>query len=68
MSGQAETTANALSAAQQARSSSYGQVGSALSKYLNPSSAQASFSQTGLGGSGFGTGLAYGNQDYGQFF
>jgi hypothetical protein len=28
---------------------------------------QASFSQTGVGGSGFGTGLAYGNQDYGQY-
>jgi len=68
LSGQGETTANALLAAQQARSSAYGQVGSALSRYLNPSSAQASFSQTGLGGTGFGTGLAYGNQDYGQFF
>jgi hypothetical protein len=29
--------------------------------------AQAAFSQTGLGSSGFGTGLAYGNQDIGQF-
>ena len=29
---------------------------------------QSAFSQTGLGQSGFGTGLAYGNQDYGQFF
>lgn len=28
---------------------------------------QAKFSQTGLGGSGFGTGLAYGNQDMGAF-
>lgn len=28
---------------------------------------QAKFSQTGLGGSGFGTGLAYGNQDIGAF-
>ena len=28
---------------------------------------QAAFSQTGLGGSGFGTGLAYGNQDLGAF-
>lgn len=28
---------------------------------------QAMFSQTGLGQSGFGTGLAYGNQDYGLF-
>lgn len=31
------------------------------------SGAQAAFSQTDLGSSGFGTGLAYGNQDYGQF-
>ena len=29
--------------------------------------ARAAFSQTGLGGSGFGTGLAYGNQDLGRF-
>jgi hypothetical protein len=31
-------------------------------------SLQASFAQTGLGRSGFGTGLAYGNQDYGLYF
>ena len=30
--------------------------------------AQAAFSQTALGGSGFGTGLAYGNQDFGGYF
>jgi hypothetical protein len=29
---------------------------------------QSAFSQTGLGSSGFGTGLAYGNQDYGNYF
>lgn len=29
--------------------------------------AQAAFSNTGLGSSGFGTGLVYGNQDYGNF-
>lgn len=29
---------------------------------------QAGFSQTGLGSSGFGTGLAYGNQDFGNYF
>lgn len=29
--------------------------------------AQAAFSQTGLGSSGFGTGLAYGNQDLGAY-
>lgn len=33
----------------------------------NLSNFQAGFSQTGLGGSGFGTGLAYGNQDLGAF-
>jgi hypothetical protein len=72
MATQGENSANALLAAQQARSSSYGQVGSALTKYLNNSGglsgAQAAFSQTGLGGSGFGSGLAYGNEDLGQYF
>lgn len=34
---------------------------------LTGSGLQAAFSQTGLGGSGFGTGLAYGNQDFGAF-
>lgn len=38
MSGQGENSANALLAAQQARSSAYGQFGSALSKYLTPTS------------------------------
>ena len=42
MSGQGETSANALLAAQQARSSSYGQLGSALSRYLNPTSSSPS--------------------------
>lgn len=32
-----------------------------------PSGAQAAFSNTAIGSSGFGTGLAYGNQDYGLF-
>jgi hypothetical protein len=31
------------------------------------SGAQAAFSQTALGGSGFGTGLAYNNRDLGAF-
>jgi hypothetical protein len=30
--------------------------------------AQSAFSQTGMGGSGFGTGFAYGNQDFGGYF
>jgi hypothetical protein len=34
---------------------------------MTGSGAQAAFSQTALGGSGFGTGLAYGNQDLGGF-
>jgi hypothetical protein len=34
---------------------------------VSGSGAQAAFSQTGLGSSGFGTGLAYGNQDIGAF-
>jgi hypothetical protein len=34
---------------------------------VSGSGLQAAFSQTGLGGSGFGTGLAYGNQDIGAF-
>lgn len=32
------------------------------------SSAQAALSQTPVGSAGFGTGLVYGNQDYGQYF
>jgi hypothetical protein len=35
---------------------------------FNPGGMQSMFSRTGLGQSGFGTGLAYGNQDYGQYF
>jgi hypothetical protein len=35
---------------------------------LTGSGAQAAFSQTALGRSGFGTGLAYGNQDFGGYF
>jgi hypothetical protein len=34
---------------------------------MNTSGAQAAFSQTALGGSGFGTGLAYNNRDLGAF-
>ena len=34
---------------------------------VSRSGLQAGFSQTSLGGSGFGTGLAYGNQDIGAF-
>lgn len=67
---QGVNTGNALIANQQARESSYGQLGSALGKYLTggSSGAQSSFSQTGLGSSGFGSGMAYGNQDLGSYF
>jgi hypothetical protein len=72
MATQGVNTGNALLAGQQARQSMYGDIGSTLGKYLGSGTgygnAQAAFSQTGLGGSGFGTGMAYGNQDYGQYF
>ena len=42
-------------------------VGSGKIPFPSFGGAQAAFSQTGLGSSGFGTGLAYGNQDIGQF-
>jgi hypothetical protein len=53
MMNQGDTSANALLSAQQARSSSYGQLGSALSKYINPTYNYGAFG----GGSGtFGEG------------
>lgn len=64
---QGVNTGNALIAGNQARQSAYGDIGSAFGKYLNSGAGQASFSQTGLGGSGFGSGMAYGNQDLGQY-
>lgn len=58
-----------------AGSSMWGQIGKGLSQgnwsgLFNSalgSSGQAAFSQTALGSSGFGTGLAYGNMDFGGF-
>ena len=41
--------------------------GSSFPSSFNRGNMQSMFSQTGLGQSGFGTGLAYGNQDYGLF-
>ncbi len=41
-------------------------VATPASNWLN-NSGRAAFSQTDLGSSGFGTGLAYGNQDYGLY-
>ena len=55
MSGQGETSANALLAAQRARSSSYGQVGSALGRYLNPST-NYNYGAFGGGSGTFGEG------------
>lgn len=53
MMNQGDTSANALLAAQQARSSSYGQLGSALSKYINPTYKYDAF---GGGSRSFGEG------------
>jgi hypothetical protein len=55
MIGQGETSANALLAAQRARSSSYGQLGSALGKYLNPST-NYNYGAFGGGSGTFGEG------------
>jgi hypothetical protein len=65
---QGVNTGNAMISNQRTNQSTYGDIGSALGKYLGGSSgAQAAFSQTGFGGSGFGSGMAYGNQDLGQY-
>jgi hypothetical protein len=53
MMNQGDTSANALLAAQQARSSSYGQLGSALTKYMNPTYNYGGF---GGGSRSFGEG------------
>jgi hypothetical protein len=52
-----------------------GAIGSGANQLMNIlmrpggfSGAQAAFSNTAIGSSGFGTGLAYGNQDFGQNF
>ena len=58
--------ANALNSALSGGANMYMQ-GQMLNRMYPGNSAQASFSQTGLGGSGFGSGLAYGNQDLGQY-
>lgn len=67
---QGVNTGNALISNARTNQSTYGDIGSAFGKYLSGGygGAQASFSQTGLGGSGFGSGMAYGNQDLGQYF
>ena len=79
--GQSTAGAQALyqggiaAAGSQARADAYNPFATALTmgsqnpalRNLTGSGLQAAFSQTGLGGSGFGTGLAYGNQDFGAF-
>jgi len=67
---QGVNTGNALISGQRSRESTYGDIGSAFGKYLSGggfSGAQAAFSQTPLGSSGFGSGMAYGNEDLGQY-
>jgi hypothetical protein len=55
-----------LSAAPGMAGTYYGMTG--RSPFSGFGGLQASFAQTPLGSSGFGTGLAYGNQDLGSFF
>jgi hypothetical protein len=79
--GQSTAGANALlqggmgAAQSQFAANAYNPFATALTQAsMNPalrnvtgSGIQSAFSQTALGGSGFGTGLAYGNQDIGAF-
>lgn len=71
MGNMGANTGNALLAATNARTSAYTGAGNQFGKYLGSGGgfggAQAAFSQTGMGGSGFGSGLAYGNQDLGSY-
>ena len=63
--GQARAFGGLLNAPAQFAGMQYGRGGNAFGGGFG--GMQASFSQTPLGGSGFGTGLAYGNQDLGAF-
>jgi hypothetical protein len=59
-----------LAGQQSALGTQYGAFRDVLGQLQRPGmfgSAQAAFGGTRLGQSGFGTGLAYGNQDYGQY-
>ena len=62
--GQAKAFGNVLNLPSQLAGMQYGR-GGGFGGFGD--SLQSSFSQTDLGGSGFGTGLAYGNQDLGAF-
>lgn len=63
--------ANVMGNAGMARASAYGdttnQLANLAGRYYGGGGTQAAFSQTPMGGSGFGSGLAYGNQDLGQY-
>ena len=49
------------------RASQYGGYGSALGQALQMPGVQ-NYLRQATGGIGFGTGLGYGNEDYGQYF
>jgi hypothetical protein len=63
--GQARAYGGLLNAPAQFAGMQYGRGGNAFGGGFD--GLQAGFSQTQLGGSGFGSGLAYGNQDLGTF-
>jgi hypothetical protein len=67
--GQARAFGGLLNAPAQLAGIQYGRTGKGFGNLFGGvgDSLQSSFSQTGLGSSGFGTGLAYGNQDLGAF-
>jgi hypothetical protein len=68
--GGLESAATRLGGQQLALGTQYGAFRDVLGQLQRPGmfdSARASFGGTSLGQSGFGTGLAYGNQDYGQY-
>lgn len=69
--GQGSANASNIASANAQSQAGWGNLagmGMSLFKPQSASGMQASFSQTDLGGSGFGSGLAYGNQDLGANF
>lgn len=75
---QGSAAAGAAIAGGNAQTKLYNSLNGALGQYIGggggfgggvtPGAIQGAFSQTGVGSAGFGTGFAYGNQDYGQYF
>jgi hypothetical protein len=68
--GGLDAASTRLGGQQIAQAAQYGAFRDVLGQLQRPGmfdSARASFGNTSLGQSGFGTGLAYGNQDYGQY-